>query len=283
MKNFAQRIVDCWWEFGNGKISENALKKAPIIATHDNCFICFTLAVNELDEEFTFIDLINFMTKTPYKPKAKKFKYCESPGNPPGCIPKSTPECIAKGGQCITYNKAISKKKTASQLCEENGMIYYNDWKCETSKDVCCVDRTSMMTYMDYLDYDRGVIHMPFDLLPQTYKAYKNRYHLNYDLMDRSVVRKGYKYAISFKDLTKGDLGTFPGASMAIVTGASMGAALGIVAGPVSTLGGAIGGAIIGLVTSVVDSIAEGSKLQGIMITPYPNSKWGNCGFVEET
>ena len=282
MKNFANRIVDCWWEFGNGQISKDVFGK-PVLATHDRCFMCFIMTVRDLDKEFTFSDLLDFMAKTPYKAKAKKFKYCKSNGDPPGCIDKDTDECDAKGGRCTSLEASISGKVSPRQICENNGRYYYPDWKCDKSGEVCCVPKNRMMTYMEYIDDGGGVIYLPYYFLANKLKREEVKNKLGYELTDRSVIKKGYKYAISFKDITKGNLGSLGSAGLMMIVGAKVGAIIGTVACAGVPLCTAIGG-FVGLAIAGIIHIFDSHTIpQGILITPYPNNKWGNCAFMDES
>jgi hypothetical protein len=184
MRNIADRIDDTWWAFGEGMVKKNLFGDVFVKLTNaqDRCFVQFNLTIDELDEEFTVKELIEFMSKNVYKVKSRKVKYCDD-SESVGCISRDTPECIAKGGKCTNYLKSISEKVSPIDSCNGLGMYPYLDWSCGNSNEVCCLTQDMFYSYLEYIQKNKGLFMVPKDQIDKT-------------------IKKGDTYQILFKDYT---------------------------------------------------------------------------------
>ncbi len=147
LKNIAERIVDCFWQFGEGKVDSNVFGKQFFdFTTKNNCFNCFTFTIDEMkDAEYIDTnDLFSFMSKTPYTASADDRPFCEGDEgeNPEDCIDKNQPECKRKGG-----------------ICAEDYLIgqysKFEKWSCP-KKETCFVKNENLLTYMEYIYFSGG-------------------------------------------------------------------------------------------------------------------------------
>lgn len=132
MRNIADRVADCWREFGEGEIREDVFGQNKLWDSKNKCFVCFTF---ETDEKVNMTDLFEFMINTPYKAKSEEIIYCTE-DREEDCVEKSAPECERKGGECREYGSPTER--------------VYDDWSCRDDKE-CYVEKKKLMSYMDYI------------------------------------------------------------------------------------------------------------------------------------
>lgn len=161
LKNIADRIADCWWEFGEGKINENVFGQQLFGFTSKNrCFNCFTFSINEMKDaqEIPVEELYDYMASHPYTAIADDEPFCgfkegDFSGGGAGdewsdgkihkdCIDKNLPECERKGGIC-------AEDYYIGEYTE------FDSWSCP-KKEKCFVNNENLLTYMEYIYYSGG-------------------------------------------------------------------------------------------------------------------------------
>jgi hypothetical protein len=155
IKNIADRIADCYWEFGEGAVAENVFNMN--MWWGDNkCFVCFTFSIDEdkaYDSRVDVEQLYDFMAGTPYTVAAVDKPFCSQleeeykeqgmdPDtiNPNDCMDDDAPECIRKGGYCFPYSTSLYE---------------YPEWSCDRGNK-CYVEQEKLVSYFDYIYYNKG-------------------------------------------------------------------------------------------------------------------------------
>jgi hypothetical protein len=217
MKNIADRMADCWYELGEGRVDDVFGSKKPW--QRDKCFSCFTFTVDDISElkiqGITPNDLYKFMRDTPYKASAESKAYCTGEQDPKedNCIKTTSPECERKGGRCIKEGA-----KTTESL--------YDNWSCDKGEK-CYVEDTKMMTYLQYVYMSEGAGAVLFDPEMTAFEFDK-------------------EYAITYiADTSAKDLGLIAGAGMAVGASTALMAAAVLLAIPTGGLSVAVGAGIV--------------------------------------
>ena len=152
-RNIAERIADCWWEFGEGTINKNVFGENTFLVGMDG-FFCFDFTINNLDEPISAEEMYDYLLDSPYKVKGEDRPYCseidvyenengELPADKKNCIKDDAPECEQKGGSC------------ESRGCDISFQEKYSKWGCKNDFD-CCVKKDSFVTYSEYIHTYNG-------------------------------------------------------------------------------------------------------------------------------
>ncbi len=225
MREFANSMARCWWQFGDGLIYDVFKEGAP---TTKNCFICYiatTRKTSDFKEEIDSKEFLKYLMNTPYKIEVEGDK-CKNLG---GVCEANKGDCIAKGEKwkydennlvCKTkYNQENNKKPVcchSSYSClnnggeckekgEDDGFVEYDKWDCPSDK-ICYIKDKNYVTYARYI---------------QSYSSKGN-------MIITTPIKPGQAYAVSFGSPTtkscdfclKWGIGT--GVGFAILTAATI-------------------------------------------------------------
>lgn len=154
-KNIADRIADCYWQFGEGAVSENVFNMN-MWWGDDKCFVCFTFSIDDdkaYDKNVDVEELYDFMAQNPYTVSVPEKPFCgeleeeyKEKGldpdtiNPNDCMDEDDPECVRKGGYCLPYSTSLYE---------------YDQWSCDRGNK-CFVDQEKLVSYFDYIYYNKG-------------------------------------------------------------------------------------------------------------------------------
>jgi hypothetical protein len=133
-KDVSELVVSCWNQFGGGKIKDPFKEGDSFI---NNCFICYTVSLGEASDfkrgkdEILSKELSDYMFNKEYKPKIPSFS------------------CEKNNGKCWESN-----------LDAEN-YVEKDELKCpkeEDKENKCFVKKTSINTYLSYIQNAGGVV-----------------------------------------------------------------------------------------------------------------------------
>ncbi|MEM4755982.1 MAG: hypothetical protein QW594_02520 [Candidatus Woesearchaeota archaeon] len=319
-KNIAERAMDCWWAFGNGRIGSNVFETSWAKISSDRCFVCMvfyvepqpsstgkkqasgsassqalavqsslpaaSVASSDSENVLSTDELLAFIYNVPYKAKDAKKKKCtdeEKANNDPDCIHAGMPECEVKGGVCRKQNSCLPNELT------------YAEWNCKKT-DSCCLRREQLMTYADYLQEGGGILYFSSSLFsPAQAPAQANtQQQPSSSRSSQHFFEPGKTYAIIFKDKTEKD--TISAAlyllsySIPGPTGGLKGFLTRWILGldekegweRVSDLIYLPLGPLVGFGKASYDLLAMDYLPQGIVIGPYPANDYANCVLLDE-
>lgn len=204
MKEFADSMARCWWQFGNGLIDDVFKEGNP---TTNNCFICYdikTKKTSDFKEKIDGREFLEYLVKTPYKIEVEgdkchnfggecvsteslcseknskfsgegKLKIFESDEKNLVCKQKYNEENNKKPVCCYSDYSCWNNGGECSEKDTKSGFVKYDKWKCPSDKK-CYIKDKNYVTYARYI---------------QSYDGYGN-------MIITTPIEPGSTYAVSF-------------------------------------------------------------------------------------
>lgn len=217
MMNIADRAMDCWYMFGQGKYDRNVFSGWGVFSKNQ-CFACFTFTIKDHKDFVPFKDedFYKFLAEEPYKPIPRHVPFCLfDDEEEEGCVSSDAPECIRKGGNCLD-----SKTENFS------GFQKYEGWDCDSNKKSCFIYENMVESYLSYMYSEAEGL---FGIDP----SFSDKTFTNEDILGVGFIShtRDIGYTVFAASLTTA------GVALSIITGGSFGF---IVLGALATTGGGV-------------------------------------------
>lgn len=123
-RQFADKIAKCWEMFGEGRYQNSVFDNLPFFGNDNQCFICYTMLVDEHrefkkdDKGISADEFVNYLATTDYKkPDRTYLNYIQLAGGPGSVRGLLTEEGIKPGrAYAIAYKAKSSKCQWCSEL-----------------------------------------------------------------------------------------------------------------------------------------------------------------------
>lgn len=170
-RNIADRIADCWWQFGQGVIEKDIFGKN-MGWGRDRCFTCYTFSIKdkELYREIDPDILYFYMDITPYTAAEVYLPMCtgQEGEDKNSCVDVDAPECERKGGVCSSIELQYPP------------FDEYPLWSCNRNQK-CYVDESMLITYFDFMDYHApGILMIDDDIFENGYFSTTDVYAISF-------------------------------------------------------------------------------------------------------
>lgn len=161
MREIADYSVGCWNMFGEGMLrslrdsDDESLFQGVLtdmnlfgLANEESfCFVCYEVLVRDIEEEQTisYTDFLSFYNFEVYKAEPKPCREddeeCIARRDDPGLS-----LCIRNGGECLSS-------------CSGDLVVApsHEKWLCADDDETCCLEKSEVYTYLDYLKYNSGM------------------------------------------------------------------------------------------------------------------------------
>lgn len=275
MKELADKMAGCWWEYGEGLI-EDVFEEGNIGGKNE-CSICYITNIKKWKDagDIKLVDFLNYLDKTVYKVK-EEGDNCKLYG---GYCVRDESECknvIAKknGYDFSEYFKTDDdtkcKKEKENKICcyspydclNKGGLCLSNppgkeylsySWNCPSRRE-CWIKKENYWSYLDYIQSYGGNGAVNF-VVDETV------------IEDGTAIKPGESYAITFGSPTDecdictklGITAGFVGGVMLCMTGVGCGGGIPLVISALSIAATTGAGGVVGVITE--KSIREAKDL----------------------
>jgi len=250
MKETADLMARCWWQFGEGQIAD-VFKEGSILK--NSCMICYRVTTGKtknFKEEISQEEFVNFLVQTPYIVGSEWDDKCKALGG----------FCAENEGLCSKGDGWESDKKNiiCNKKYDSKDVCCYSDYSCLNNGGVC-EDKSTDSDYVMYNKWDcpddktcyiKDVNYVTYARYIQSYKGVGN-------IIMTTPITPNEIYAISFGSPNRdcgwckwagasigGAVGLTTGAIVTVYTLGAGSVAVPALVGAAATVGGGIGGTI---------------------------------------
>ena len=196
MKNIADKIAKAWDIWREGTQENNFAgtmwpAEGTIYQDRQRCFIQYRFEIKKGIDPIKSVELLEYLNDNLYHIDDTSDRCAGTDG---GYCREVCPDgerkvnavktCIGEENTCCLKKETCeSKGGTCEEACGSGRRFYSNhEWTCEKD-DICCVDNSNYISYLNYIQANTGSVRIETDLLPQDFSKDKDKISETYAIV----------------------------------------------------------------------------------------------------